>query len=268
MQHGFDETDTVGKYVDSLQSSGRYCFTTRDVMVAQGTSAGSLQASLRRLKKKGRITSPRRGFFVIIPLEYRSAKSPPASWFIDDLMAYFGQEYYVGLLTAAGIYGASHQQPQVFQVVTDLPTRSVNMDRVQIQFHRNRRMAEVPVKRVKTETGTMCVSTPEATALDLVRYPVACGSLNNVVTVLSELSESMRPAALRKAAGRARHPDVQRLGYLLDQLALPALAKPLEGLVKSWRKRSVHLRPDRDAGDLEPDLKWYVIPNEGLKPEV
>jgi len=267
MQHDFNETESMGKYVDSLQASGRYCFTIRDVMVAQGTSAASLQASLRRLKKKGRITSPRRGFYVIVPLEYRSTKSPPASWFIDDLMAHIGQDYYVGLLTAASIYGASHQQPQVFQVVTDRPTRSVNLDRIQIQFHRNRRMAEVPLKRWKTETGTMRVSTPEATAFDLVRYPDACGSLTNVATVLSELSESMRPAALRKVAGRARHPDVQRLGYLLDRLTLSALSKPLEGILKSWRKRSVLLRPDMNAGDLEPDPRWHVIPNEEVRPE-
>ena len=30
--------------------------------------------------------------------------SPPASWFIDDLLEYLGQSYYVGLLSAAEIH--------------------------------------------------------------------------------------------------------------------------------------------------------------------
>jgi hypothetical protein len=49
------------------------------------------------------------------PLEYREAGGPPASWFIDDLMRFLGQPYYVGLLSAAAIHGAAHQQPMVFQ---------------------------------------------------------------------------------------------------------------------------------------------------------
>jgi hypothetical protein len=37
----------------------------------------------------------------------------------------------------------------------------------------------------------MRVSTPEATALDLVRYVTAAGHIGNVATVLAELSEKL-----------------------------------------------------------------------------
>jgi hypothetical protein len=74
------------------------------------------KTALRRLKEQGRIVSPRRGFYVVVPPEYRAAGSPPASWFIDELMRYLDQPYYVGLLSAAAIHSASRQQSMVFQV--------------------------------------------------------------------------------------------------------------------------------------------------------
>ena len=67
----------------------------------------ALEAALRRLKQRGRIASPRRGFYVLVPPEYREAGCQPASWLIDDLMRFVEQPYYVGLLSAAAIHGAA-----------------------------------------------------------------------------------------------------------------------------------------------------------------
>jgi predicted transcriptional regulator of viral defense system len=253
---------TLAEYVEGLQGSGRYWFARDEVAEALGGSDVAREAALRRLRKKGRIISPKRGFYVIVPVEYRSAGSPPASWFIDDLMAFQRRPYYVGLLTAAAIHGAAHQQPQVFQVVTDVPMRPVEVARLRIEYHRNRNLPEVPVERRKTETGTMRVSTPEATAIDLVRYPAASGHLGNVATVLVELAERIDPAELARVAAKARHPEAQRLGYLLERLGLEKAAAPLAELVASRRRRPVLLRPDQDAGGLAHDPRWYVIPNE------
>ena len=261
------EARNLGEYVDRLQGSGRYCFTGDETRNALGQSPGAQEAAIRRLKKKGRLVCPRKGFFVVVPVEYRSAGSPPASWFIDELMRYLGQPYYVGLLTAAAIHGAAHQQPQVFQVVTDAATRPIEVARVRIEFHRNRKVRKARVENAKTETGTMRVSSPEATAIDLVRYPHACGYLDNVATVLVELAERLDPKKLVKVAMEARHPDAQRLGYLLDLLGLQEVAATLARLVASWRRRPVRLRPDRPAEGLAHDPRWYVIPNEQVSAE-
>ena len=64
-------------------------------------------------------------FYVIVPLEYRAVGAPPVSWFIHDLMKAMELPYYVSLLSAAALHGASHQQPQTFQVMTDRSLRSV-----------------------------------------------------------------------------------------------------------------------------------------------
>ena len=104
----------LAAFVDELQVSGRYSFTGRDAAKVGRRSGAHLKAALRRLKQKGRIACPRKGFYVLVPPEYREAGGPPASWFVDDLMKFLGQPYYVGLLTAAASYGAAHQQPMAF----------------------------------------------------------------------------------------------------------------------------------------------------------
>ena len=120
-------------WVEQLQSRGRYTFTRTEAESGTGRSFVAAQSALRRMKQQQRIVSPRRGFYVIVPPEYRATGSPPASWFVDDLMHHLGQPYYVGLLSAAAIHGAAHQQPMVFQVVTNKPTREMRAGKVIIR---------------------------------------------------------------------------------------------------------------------------------------
>ena len=125
-------------WVDDLQAQGRYTFTREEALAATGNTEIAVAASLRRLRKAGRIVSPRRGFHVIVPLEYRAAGAPPAEWFVDDLMRHLERPYYVGLLSAAALYGAAHHAPQVFQVVTDVPIRPLTVGRVRVVFVQGR----------------------------------------------------------------------------------------------------------------------------------
>ncbi len=258
----------LSSYVDELQASGRYTFRREDLPHDRARSAIGIEASLRRLKKKARVVSPKRGFFVIIPLEYRAAGSLPASWFVHDLMEYLSQPYYVGLLSAASLHGAAHQQPMVFQVITDRPTRKMEAGRNRIEFHMSSSIESNPVVEMQTETGSMRVSTPETTAFDLVRFPAASGHLSNVSTVLGELAEVMEAGALAEQADRVRTPDVQRLGYLLDYIGEQRLADPLAEWLSRRQRRAVRLRPDgkREARPL--DQRWHILPNEILEVEL
>jgi predicted transcriptional regulator of viral defense system len=252
-------------FVNDLQAKGRYTFARADAAKLMAITDLALEAALRRLKKRGRIANPRRGFYVIIPLEYREAGCPPASWFIRDLMQFLGQPYYVGLLSAAAIHGAAHQQPMVFQVITDRATRRVRAGRVSIHFHISGRIEKVPVVDLQTETGSMRVSTPEATAFDLVRFAAAAGHVNNVATVLSELSEKLAPAALAKLAGSYAIPEVQRIGYLLEKLGEHELSRPLAGWLAKRRYRPIPLVPGKSVGKIAADPKWRVFPNERVE---
>ena len=264
------KTRPLATYVEDLQARGRYTFTRAEGASGKERSDVALEAALRRLKLRGRIVSPRRGFYVLVPVEYREAGCPPASWFIDDLMRFLKQPYYVGLLSAAAIHGAAHQQPMVFQVVTDRPTRQARAGRVRIAFHMSRKVESAPVAEVQTETGSMRVSSPEATAFDLVRFAPAAGHVSNVATVLGELAEKLDPAALAKLAHAYPAPDAQRLGYLLEQLGKPDLAESLMASLEVRRHRPVLLAPGQahDVDQASPDPRWRVIRNVTVEADV
>jgi len=253
---------SVGSFVDDLQAGGRYTFTRADVERAHDRSEIGTQAALRRLKQRGRVVSPRRGFYVVVPVEYRSAGCPPASWFIHELMRFLEQPYYVGLLSSAAIHGAAHQQPMTFQVLTDHPTRIVQVARVRIEFHVSRQLDRSYVFDAQTETGSMRVATPEQTAYDLVRYPGAAGHLSNVATVLSELAEKMNSEALLELAPLFKLPDVQRLGHLLDLVDQNVLADPLATWLNKRRNRHILLRAGAKKKSMEAENRWRVVPNE------
>ena len=259
------DTVDIRRFLDDLQAQGRYSFTDAEARDAVTSSPRAAAEALRRLRADGRVATPRKGFDVIVPPEYREAGCPPASWFIDDLMRFTGRPYYVALLSAAAVHGAAHQQPMRFQVVTDRPMRPAGAGRVRIEFHVSRDAEAAPVVRVQTDTGYMRVSTPEATAFDLVRFPEASGGLGNVATVLADLSEAMRSDALRGLATGRPTPEVQRLGYLLDLIGRQQLADPLARALAARRVRPVLLDPGakdgpRDAGP----PPWRVVSNETI----
>lgn len=255
----------LASFADALQARGRYVFTRADAERAGWRSAGAARAALRRLKANGRVVSPRRGFHVLVPVEYRSAGAPPASWFVDDLMKHLGQPYYVGILSAAVLHGAAHQQPMSLQVVTDRPTRPVEVGRVRIEFHVRRDMGAVAATAMPTETGSMQVSTPEMTAFDLVRFAPVAGSWSNVATVLSELAERLDPARLVRLAAAFAVPDAQRLGFVLDRLGERRLADPLAEWLSSRRLRPAVLSTRRSSGRHRPDPRFRVVANVALE---
>ena len=258
----------LSDYVERLQASGRYAFTRAEVREASGASAEALKKSVQRLVSRGRIATPRRGFYVVVPAEYRGVGAPPPPWFIDDLMRFQECPYYVGLLSAAALHGAAHHQPQEFQVVVARQLLPVQAGRARIRFFVKRRLDHTAVMDVKTETGSMRVSTPEATALDLVRYPESVGHLGNVAAVLADLAESMdatRLAADARAVGEMA--SAQRLGYLLDRVGAARLAEPLAGLVRERHPWAVSLRPDRPARGNTRDIRWNVLVNEDVEVE-
>lgn len=252
---------SLSEFVDGLQASGRYTFTRSEAEQETHSQGQGLEAALRRLRAGLRIVSPRRGFHVIVPIEYRNAGSPPASWFIGEFMRFLEQPYYVGLLSAAALHGAAHQQPMVFQVVTDRPTRRARAGRAQIAFHVARNFTRIPTTSVQTETGSMTVSTPEATAYDLVRFASSAGHLSNVATVLLELAERLSETKLVQLAPEYVLPDVQRLGYLMELVGEGKRVRRLAEWLGSRRVRPVVLGRGRACGAKVPHSKWRITAN-------
>ena len=253
-------------FIEALQSSGRYVFTKGEAREVLRLSNIALKNALWRLVRSGRIASPRRGFYVVVPPEYKAAGSIPPSWFIRDLMTYLDRPYYVALLSAAALHGAAHQAPHELQVVTDRPLRPIEIGRVRIRFVKKARVSKTPTVGIKTPTGEIKVSSPEATALDVVRYVEHAGFLSNVATVLNELAERLDAAALARAAEVDGEPVyAQRLGYLLERIGHAALTAPLHDWIKVNAARVIPLRPDLPLAGAPRDRRWQVAVNEEIE---
>jgi predicted transcriptional regulator of viral defense system len=255
-------------HISDLAARGRYHFTTNEIMVAMGSSATAARAALRRLRKKGIIAMPYRGFNVYVPPEYRPLGCLPAEQFIPQLMAHLGQAYYAALLSAAQLHGAAHQQPQIFQIMGVRNRSRISCGKVRVDFAARHNVTAIPTTRMKTPRGWIDVSSPEATAFDLVGYHEQAGGFDNVATVLAELREIMDAEQLAVVAQLSPTPWAQRLGYLLDLTGPPKDTEPLAAYVAQNARETVPLIPRIGADEAQRDARWKLAVNMAVEPEL
>lgn len=257
---------TLASYVEELASTGRTTFTREDAMEALGVSHGAFLDAAARLKKRGHVFAPRRGFYVITPTRYLKWRAPPPSWYIDAMMKDAGRPYYVALLKAAELQGAAHQAVMEFQVVTDRQWKPIRAGRSKLTFYFRKDMESIEqgIEPRKTDTGSMRLSSPALTALDLVRYPHASGGVSHTTSVLNELSARIDPARLDALAPKFERSVAQRLGYLLDLLGQEELAACLERHLHKGTASWVELEPPEGSviaanQERERNSRWHII---------
>jgi predicted transcriptional regulator of viral defense system len=258
---------TLLNYLTILQSEGRISFTRSEAIAALGLTEAAFLKAAARLQKRKLLFNPRQGFYVAVPPQFLSWEAPPPSWYVDALMRHEGRPYYVGLLKAAELHGATHHGVMEFQVVTDRQLPRIRAGRSWISFHFRKDMKAVldGVVDRKTETGSMKVSSPELTALDLLRYVHAAGGIDAVATLVVDLGRRIDGARLAAMAARFDRACAQRLGYLLDRFGHSDRTQALHGqLFSTPRLPWVALEPvTRDAGaaatnPVERNERWRV----------
>ncbi|MBK6740394.1 MAG: type IV toxin-antitoxin system AbiEi family antitoxin [Haliea sp.] len=226
------------KLIETLASKGRYSFTSEEAREALKVSPAASKLALNRLARQGQIASPARGFYVIVPPEYRSLGCLPAEQFIPDLMKTKDLNYYAGLLTAAQYYGAAHQRPQEFQVFVQKNRRQIHCGKVRVKFRKEHR------RRPKIQHPEAHGFHPEGTAIS----PEHAGGLENVATVLSELANEIDTSALVKVAAMAPITWVQRLGYMLELVDAKNPAAGLRAVAQSVSTMLVKKRGGSASG--------------------
>jgi predicted transcriptional regulator of viral defense system len=278
----------VNEFLDNLIAKGYSCFTSIQAKEALGVSEIATRAALRRLKQKKILAQPLKGFYVIVPPEYRILGCRPAEHFIHEMMEYVKAPYYIGLLSAAQYYGAAHHRPQQYQVITSQKRRPITCDRVKIVFITKKNIDGVPTQKITTPQSIITVSTPEVTAMDLVIYANRCGGMDNVLTVLTDLVDKLDSKKLAQLASKTKEITwVQRLGYLLDSIKANNLSELLEKKIKqrhrshirvlvpqSVAKNILHLDTKKLASiskkmkiKLHQNKKWKLIINKKIEPE-
>lgn len=247
------------RWVDALPAQGRYAFTREECMAALNISQNAFQKSALRLSARNRLARVYKRFYVVVPLEHAATGIVPPDWFIMDLMKHLGRPFYVGLLSAAEYHGAAHQRPQNYQVITDRSMRPVACRGVGVRFFGKRDPARTPIQQIKGVTGYISVSTPEATATDLVVYARQAGGLDRVLTVLQELAEQLDEERLFQAVdANGQFVAAQRLGWLLERSGFPDKAKPLARWLKVHKPLPAKLEPSRPVRGSHRDPRWEL----------
>lgn len=256
----------LSQWIDQRQRSGYYSFIRSEAEKNLEISAQAMSKSLDRLQNRNRTRRIRKQFYVILPVEYQQIGMIPPDWFIHELMEYLGESYYVGLLTAAGLEGAGHQQVQQYQVVVNQYLPPIKLSSLSIRFFRKQTMGKTPLIQIKGHSGMLPVSTPAATALDLVRYSTRIGGIDSVATAISELSEQMEPEDLQECSRvEPASSVIQRLGWILDELGEVELADFLYKQLVKIRKHPKRALLD-PSGHRNGDSanRWKVTKNVNL----
>lgn len=254
--------------ITNLVAKGRYSFSSGEAAQALGTSPVATRAALRRLRQKGELAMPYKGFYVVVPPEYRNVGCLPASHFLPALMAHLGERYYAGLLSAAEFHGAAHQRPQVFQVVVAKNKPEILCGKLRVIFVARKNMDRIPTADFKTPRGYLKISTPEATAYDLVGYPGHGAGLNNVATVLAELAEKLDGKALARLAELSPIAWAQRLGYLLELVGGKEKTLELAQYITAKNPPQTPLAPSHPVAGSSRLQPWNVLVNTPVEPDV
>ena len=188
--------------------------------------------------------------------------------FISDLMKHLNLPYYVAFLSAAQYYGAAHQKPQRFQVITSKNRPPIHCGRIFIEFIANKKAALMPTQKFNTYTGTIAVATPETLAFYLVSMPQHAAGINNVATILTELAENIdmnRFIELTKINKEIFW--IQRLGYLLESLGFNKLANGIIKILSNKKTHWVRLVSHATYKPRSQNKKWKIIVNTQLEPD-
>lgn len=266
-----DKVRSISDWIGEKPLRGKYTFTHKEVLAAFPDMAiGTLSRALTREVSKGRIMSPLRGFYVIVPDEYVLRGTVPQSFYLDDMMRHLGRKYYVALLSAASYHGASHQVPLSFSVMIEPPTmRDKKEEKYRTLFFCKSHIPERYVEKRQTRTGYINISSPELTAVDLLTYQAKTGSVTRAATVLAELVEKIDFSKMDSSfLDIAPISSMQRLGYILDEvLDEKEAAAAIYELLKEGgaHLQFVPLKAGKDALDYERNSKWKIIVNETIE---
>ena len=262
MQIEIQSYNYLEEYIDAVRAKGRYAFTLEELKGKFDISDKAILQNLYRLKSKNKIVQIRKGFYTLLPAEYSNYGVIPSSMYIDDMMISLNKKYYLGLMSAAALHGASHQQSMETFVITEKPAlRDIKTKKLKINFLVKNEWNKEDIKQMKTDAGYINVSSPELTALDLLYYVDKLG-MNRVITILKELIEVIKPSILAKTAKNyPQTATVQRLGYLLEyELGNEKLSQVIYQIIADKKGKSISLMPGKNKIGTT-NTKWRIINN-------
>ncbi|MBS0647333.1 MAG: type IV toxin-antitoxin system AbiEi family antitoxin [Verrucomicrobia bacterium] len=261
---------SINDWIENLASKGRHSFSLNEVRYAfANDTEAAIKLKLTRLVEKKKIISIHKGYYLIITSQYASRGVLPPALFIDGLMKFLERPYYVGLLNAALFHGAAHQQPQEYFVVTNFPALRPTIKKgIKINYISKKEVPELYLEKRKTETGSIAISNPALTAIDLVQFDKRVGGLDRAATVLNELAEAIKPEQITKRFLReVPVAAIQRLGFLLEVILKKDIGKHLYKVSQKERLDffRIPLKTSAVKKGYLSDERWKVIVNTEIE---
>ena len=177
-------------------------------------------------------------------------------------MAYFGQDYYLGLLSAAAAAGSSHFAAMETQVVTTKWLRPIENGRHRIRFFQKAAIPQEFLSTRQSAWGPLRIGSSAMTALDLVLYPVCSPAQTRLI--LADLAATIGRRNLSKVlAAQSDVSAAQRLGLLLERAGASKLTEPVLAWLRGKPIALVDLEPNAGLG--KTDVKWNVRVNVDLE---
>ena len=258
----------TSEWVNSRELHGQMTFSVEEIGRAFiDKSSKSIKTELARMVSRGRVQSVYRGFYVIVPVQYRLKGIIPPSYYIDELMQYLNKPYYIGLLSAAAMYGAGHQRAMQTQVVTTPPRLNVSGRNALLDWNYRQQMPQELLITKNAEMGVIRYSSPELTAMDLVQFAEHVGGYQRVATVLAELVDTIDLNKMSAVMPYTTIATVQRLGYLLEMvLEEQEKADELFAILKAQKRwKSILLNPLMPKREEATSNRWHVNANTKLE---
>jgi len=263
-----DEPVRAPLAADWALSHGISALTTAQVATLLGVPSTQVPQRLAVPVQRTQWVSPARGLWVPVPPQYRGWGGPPALEMVADLARFAGVDYYVGWLSAAGLYGAGHQAAQVTQVAVSRTVRPRTVGRARLEFYTRGRATTAETRTHTVRTGPVRLATPELTVLDLTTDILAGGGLDNVATVLVELADGpgLDVTELVRLADGFSLAAVRRAGWILDRFTSTGGLDALSDVGAHRYRRPSRLSPHApDAGPV--DRRWQLRVNRTVEVE-
>jgi len=251
-------------FIDARMALGRVAFSLADLTAESGLSAVAAKFQLLRLRGKVVRVSRRQPFFLIVGPEHRSMGAPPAIWWLQDYFAWLGRPYYLALQSAASSFGSNPQALQVTQVMTDRPCRTIELGRILVRSFVKCGIERTPTQQLAQAASPLCISTPEATAFDLIRYATSIGGIERAAETIGPLLPVLRARELKRVLEAENEPAIaQRLGFVIEAGG----AKKLAQVIYDWlpdKLVTVPLSPLKGERKNIPVVeRWQVLNNSG-----
>jgi len=247
-------------FIDQRLALGRVAFPLAELVKQTGLSVTAARKQLLRLGNRVTRVSPRQQFFLIVSPEHRVVGAPPVGWWLHDYFQWMGEPYYLALQSAASSLGSNPQALQETQVMTKIPHRPLEIGRIRVQFFVKRTVEQTPTQRLANAFAPLQVSSPEATAFDLIRYAARIGGIGRAAETITPLLPLVRPPELRRLLKiEGESATAQRLGFILEKLRAIALAKVVEASLP----RALNLVPlVPGSRGIAPEIKpWRILNN-------